>query len=250
MGRAARATTGPARGRGIDFRGKPAIPALGFLTVTEPPAIDPQQFIRAVQPLLERRDVCGLHTLLKSRWSCDQLRTLLHSDHLDAKKVGLLCLSMIGTECSIGDVAVELKHPDKMVNEMAEHALWSVWFRIGTPAANHELMRGAQALERKDFRHAITHFDRAIEQCPTFAEPYNQRAIAHYLLEAYEPSIADCERAVERMPCHFGALAGMGHCYAHLGRAREAVEAYERALAVNPHLECVRQTVEELKSSC
>jgi tetratricopeptide (TPR) repeat protein len=215
--------------------------------VKESTIIDPAQFIRAVQPLLERRDVAGLHSLLKSRWSCDQLRTLLHSDHLDAKKVGLLCLSMIGTSCSIDDVAVELKHPDKMVNEMAEHALWSIWFRMGTPTANHELMRGAQALERKDIPHAITHFNRAIEQLPTFAEPYNQRAIARYLLEEYEPSIADSQRAFELMPCHFGALAGMGHCYAHLGKARQAVAAYERALEANPHLDCVRQTVRELK---
>jgi len=216
--------------------------------VKESSVIDPEQFIRAVQPLLERRDVCGLHTLLKSRWSCDDLRTLLHSEHLDAKKVGLLCLAMVGTACSVADVAVELKHPDKIVNEMAEHALWSVWFRCGTPPANHELMRGAQALERKDIPHAIRHFDRAIEQCPTFAEPFNQRATARYLQEEYEPSIADCQRAIELMPCHFGALAGMGHCYAHLGKAREAVAAYERALEVNPHLECVRQTVAELKS--
>ena len=210
--------------------------------------IDPQQFIRAVQPLLERRDVTGLHRLLKSRWSCDQLRTLLHSDHLDAKKVGLLCLSMIGTECSINDVAVELKHPDRVVNEMAEHALWSIWFRMGTPTANHELMRGAQALGRKDIPHAITHFNRAIEQLPTFAEPYNQRATARYLQEEYEPSITDCQRAIELMPCHFGALAGMGHCYAHLGKPRQAIEAYERALEANPHLDCVRQTVRELKN--
>ena len=214
----------------------------------ESSVIDPEQFIRAVQPLLERRDVCGLHTLLKSRWSCDDLRTLLHSEHLDAKKVGLLCLAMVGTACSVADVAVELKHPDKIVNEMAEHALWSVWFRCGTPPANHELMRGAQALERKDIPHAIRHFDRAIEQCPTFAEPFNQRATARYLQEEYEPSIADCQRAIELMPCHFGALAGMGHCYAHLGKPREAIAAYERALEANPHLDCVRQTVQELKN--
>jgi tetratricopeptide (TPR) repeat protein len=217
--------------------------------VKESSVIDPDHFIQAVQPLLERRDVCGLHTLLKSRWSCDDLRTLLHSDHLDAKKVGLLALAMVGTACSIPDVAVELKHPDKMVNEMAEHALWSVWFRCGSPPANHELMRGAQALERKDIPHAIRHFDRAIEHSPDFAEAYNQRATARYLLEEFEPSIADCQRAVELMPCHFGALAGMGHCYAHLGKPREALAAYERALVVNPHLECVRQTVAELKHS-
>ena len=211
-------------------------------------AIDPNEFVAAVKPLLERQDLAGLMTLLKSRWNCDQLRTLLHSHHLDAKKVGLLALGLIGTPCSVEDLSVELKHDDPMVNEMAEHALWSVWFRAGSPQANHELARGAQALGRKDFQHAIQHFDRAIEQCPAFAEAYNQRAIAHYLMESFEPSIADCKRAIERMPCHFGALAGMGHCYAHLGRPREAIAAYERALQVNPHLDCIRQTIEHLRA--
>ncbi|MEO6435531.1 MAG: tetratricopeptide repeat protein, partial [Tepidisphaeraceae bacterium] len=204
----------------------------------------------AVKPLLERQDLAVLLALLHSRWTCDQIRTLLHSDHpdhLDAKKVALLAIGLIGTGCTVEDVAVELKHPDKMVNEMAEHALWSIWFRCGTPPANHELARGAQAIERRDFPHAIRHFDRAIEQCPQFAEAYNQRAIARYLMEEYEPSIADCRLAVERMPCHFGALAGMGHCFAHLDQPREAIDAYQRALALNPHLDCIRQTIKHLQ---
>ena len=212
-----------------------------------PADIDPTEFIRAVQPLLERKDLNGLLSLLHSRWTCDQLRSLLHSNHLDAKKVSLLAVGLVGTPKTAPELAVELRHPDPMVNEMAEHALWSVWFRSGTPQANHELARGAQAIERREFEHAITHFTRAIEINPEFAEPYNQRAIANYLRERYEESIPDCERAVERMPCHFGALSGMGHCYAHLGKRREAVEAYERALEVNPHLDCIRQTIEHLK---
>jgi len=212
--------------------------------------IDPDTFIRAVQPLLARRDVSGLCSLIKTRWSCEQVRSLLHSDTaelLDAKKVALLALSFVGTARTIGDIAQELKHPDRCVNEMAEHALWSVWFRCGTEESNHELARGVQALERRDFEHAIKHFDRAIEVSPEFAEPYNQRAIARYLTEEYAASIGDCELAVQRMPSHFGALAGMGHCYAHLGRSREAIDCYERALAVNPHLDCVKQTIEHLR---
>ena len=213
-----------------------------------PAEIEPTEFIRAVQPLLERKDLSGLLDLLHSRWTCDQLRTLLHSDHLDAKKVALLAIGLVGTPRAVPALAIELKHSDKMVNEMAEHALWSVWFRSGTPQANHELARGAQAIERRDFGHAIKHFTRAIEMCPDFAEPYNQRALANYLRERYEESVNDCEAAAERMPCHFGALAGLGHCYAHLGKAREAIDAYERALAVNPHLDCIRQTIEHLRS--
>jgi tetratricopeptide (TPR) repeat protein len=216
--------------------------------VTEADKIDPDDFIEAVQPLLERKDVAGLCSLIKSRWTCDQLRSLLHGDHLDAKKVALLATSFIGTCKTIPQIAVELKHPDRCVNEMAEHALWSVWLRCGSEPANHELARGVRALEAGELACAQRHFGRAIELCPTFAEAYNQRAIARYLAEEFEPSIADCERAVELMPCHFGALAGMGHCYAHLGDVRRAIECYRRALVVNPHLECVRQAIEHLKA--
>ena len=210
--------------------------------------IDPNEFIRAVQPLLERNDVNGLPKLLHSRWTCDQLRTLLHSDHLDAKKVSLLAIGMVGDPRVVPELAVELRHPDKLVNELAEHALWMVWFRSGTPQANHELARGAQAIERREFDHAIKYFDRAIADCPNFAEAYNQRAIANYLRERFEESIADCRKAVDFMPYHFGALAGMGHCQAHLGLVAEALESYQRALEVNPHLECVRETVTHLKA--
>lgn len=187
-------------------------------------------------------------SLLKTHWTHDQIRSLLnHSKHNDARKVALLALGLVAPSCCIPDVAAQLKDPDRMVNEMAEHALWSVWFRGGTEPANHELARGAQALERKDFEHAITHFDRAIEICPEFAEAHNQRAIALYLLERWDCSIESCKRVIELMPCHFGALAGMGHCYAHLGRTAEAIESYQRALEVNPHLECVAQAIEQLK---
>ena len=57
----------------------------------------------------------------------------------------------------------------------------------------------------------------------------------------------DCRRAVEHMPLHFGAWAGMGHCHAHLGRIQEAVECYRRALSINPHLDGIPQAILELE---
>ena len=211
------------------------------------PPINPVTFIAIVQPLLERMDLQGLHDLLKSHWKAEQLQQLMRTEHTDAKKVALLAIGLVGTGCCVSRLANYLKDPDPVVHEMAEHAMWSIWFRMGPPEANHQLARGAQALERRDIEHAIHHFDLAVAIAPDFAEAYNQRSLAHYLAERYEPSIADGQRAVERMPVHFGAWAGMGHCHAHLGRAREAVACYERALSIHPHLSCIRQAVGELK---
>src|SRR6202042_2787409 len=119
------------------------------------------------------------------------------------------------------------------------------WFRCGTPSANTELCRGTKALNARNFAVAMEHFDRAIAMDEDFAEAYNQRAIAFYLQEQYQESIADARRAVEKMPCHFGALAGMGHCYLNLGELQDAMKCYEQALAINPHLDCLNQTVAE-----
>jgi tetratricopeptide (TPR) repeat protein len=215
---------------------------------TSQPKIDPCAFVAAVKPLLERKDHQSLFDLCKQRWTPEQIVSLLSCDDCDARKVAALGLSLVGTKCCLPSLVERLKDPDPVVNQMAEHAIWAIWFRGGNDESNHQVCRGTLALNRKDIEHAIRHFDRAIEISPAFAEAYNQRAIAHYLTEDYKRSLCDCRRAVERMPVHFGAWAGMGHCHAHLGHMPDSLVCYEKALAINPHYEGVRQTIREIKS--
>jgi tetratricopeptide (TPR) repeat protein len=210
--------------------------------------IEPQQFIQLVQPLLEANDLSGLLALLKQRWEPQEIVDLLRSDHTDARKLALLALGLVGERCCVRELSHHLRDPDPAVNGIAEHALWSIWFRSGKNCqANRLLGKAAEAMNRRDFATALSACDEAIRLDPDFAEAYNQRAIAYYLQEDFRQSIADCQRAAERMPCHFGAWAGMGHCYAHLGQHRQALECYEQALEINPHLDCVRQTVGEIR---
>ena len=212
--------------------------------------IDSKQFVQLVQPMLEAKDLQGLLTLLKSRWTPPQIIEFVKGTDPDAKKVALLALGLIGEPRCAMELARELRDPDPMINGMAEHALWSVWFRGGKNCqANRQLARAAEAMSKREFDAALACCDEAIRLDPDFAEAYNQRAIAFYLQEHFQKSIDDCYRATERMPCHFGAWAGMGHCYAHLGKHTEALEAYNRALEINPHLDCVRQAVAELNGA-
>lgn len=231
----------------IDFSrkvtGKP--PNIGWWVVS---VIEPNQFVQLVEPLLEAKDLQGLLTLLQANWTPGEIGELLSSDNVDARKVALLSLGLVGDPSCAGELAGQLRDPDPMINDMAEHALWSIWFRSGKNGfANRQLMRAAQEMSVRNFKGALACCNQAIQLDPDFAEAYNQRAIVHYLQERFQQSIDDCWQATERMPCHFGAWAGMGHCYAHLGRHREALESYERALEINPHLECVQEAVAELR---
>lgn len=208
--------------------------------------INPEQFIRQVQPLLERSDLPGLMQCIRKHWTPAQIASLFNHSNVDARKIAALVLGFVGERASIEPLARQLRDGDPMLNRMAEHSLWSIWFRCGCTIANQELLKGSRSLDDRDFDLAIRHFSRAIQIDPTFAEAYNQRALANYLKEDFEPSIADCKKVIELMPLHFGAWAGLGHCYAHTRQIDQAINAYTRALEINPHLECIREALAEL----
>lgn len=211
------------------------------LLVPSHASINPLDFIERVEPLLQQRDLPGLLHLLRSRWTYDQLKDLMRSPYHDARKVAMLALSLVGGRCAIPVLAEHLKDPEPCANQMAEHALWSIWFRCGSDQANALVKQGADAVENKQLDRAEELFTQAIEADTAFAEAYNQRAIVRYLAERYAESIEDCEQVLERMPCHFGAWAGMGHCHAHLGHTTQAIECYAKALEINPHLDQVAE---------
>lgn len=180
-------------------------------------------------------------------WSCAQIATLLGSENRDARKVASVALSLVGCSSCLNDIARQLRDPDPLTNQLAEHALWAIWFRGGPAKAVSLVGRGARLIDRREYTPAIELLDRAIALSPTFAEAYNQRAIARYLKDEFQQSLEDCRRAVTLMPIHFGAWSGMGHCYAHLGNLSEATRCYQRALDINPHLHCVREVLAELQ---
>jgi tetratricopeptide (TPR) repeat protein len=125
----------------------------------------------------------------------------------------------------------------------AEQALWTLWLRSGGAVAQSRLCRAVQLMQAERFPQALALLDTLIEDRPDFAEAYNQRAIARYLREDYCGAIADCRRALGLNPQHFGAMAGMGHCLAELGRNDDALQCYYAALHIHPRMEGIRQSI-------
>ena len=209
---------------------------------------DPHRFVEDVEPLLAGQDTSGLMRLLKNRYSGPQICSLLNSPLVDARKLAALSLALVGGDDAIPALALHLRDAYPMVNEMAEHALWSIWFRGGTAEANALLLRGTECLNERRMDEALQHFTAAIGACGEFAEAYNQRGMVHYLQDRFDEALPDCRRAAELMPCHFGAWACRGHCHAHRREFEAALDCYRRALAINPHLSCVAEMVEALEA--
>ena len=54
------------------------------------------------------------------------------------------------------------------------------------------------------------------------------------------------QQVLAREPRHFGALAGLGMIMQEVGDDKRALEAFRKALAINPHLEKVPAMVKSL----
>jgi tetratricopeptide (TPR) repeat protein len=210
-------------------------------------SLDARGLISTLQPALAEGNLSDALETVRKNWTIDELIRLLSSRNADVRKVAALALGFIGDRSAIPPLAVALHDQDELVTQVAEHALWCLWFRLGKPASVALVRLGSSDLGDGDFDGAIEKFTRSIAIDPSFAEAYNQRAIANYLAERYEASIADCQGALRLMPQHFGAMSGMGHCYAHMKNFAEARRCYRLALAIHPRLEGVETSLRRVE---
>ena len=210
--------------------------------------IDPSEFLQVTREPLAEGDPDRLAGEVHQRWSEEQICTLLQSTDVDARRVAALVIGLIGEVQHSGCLARGLHDSDPKVSEMAEHGLWSIWFRRCPPQACETFHEALEALEHEQFDRAVALFDEVIAQDPDFAEAYNQKAIALFLDGHYDESIAMCREALERCPSHFGAMAGMGHGFAHLQQWDKALRCYRKALSINPTMSAIASAIERLES--
>jgi tetratricopeptide (TPR) repeat protein len=129
-----------------------------------------------------------------------------------------------------------------------EAEIWTIWAQSENDDVNLLMGIAVNAMAREDYATALELFDKMIEVAPEFAEGWNKRATVLYLMGEIERSRADVEKVLELEPRHFGALSGLGLLYMAEGEAEKALDAFRRALAVNPTMPGPQQWVEELKT--
>ncbi len=136
--------------------------------------------------------------------------------------------------------------PDQDSAKAIEDRIWAVWMVSGSDTCNLLMGRVKAAADDKDYDLAIKLLDAVIELKPNYVEAWNRRATVYYLKKDYGHAVADIREVLAREPRHFGALAGLGVILQEIGDDKHALEAYRKALAINPHLEHIPEVVKEL----
>jgi tetratricopeptide (TPR) repeat protein len=136
--------------------------------------------------------------------------------------------------------------PDENSAKAIEDRIWSVWTASGSDTCTLLMSRAKDAIDAKDYDLAIRLLDSIIDIKPDYVEAWNRRATVYYLKQDYAHSIADIAAVLAREPRHFGALSGLGMMLQEIGDDKDALEAYRKALAIDPHLESIPDVVKTL----
>ncbi len=197
---------------------------------------------------LRDHDVDAFREHVCSRYLEGTLSRLVESPTLQARRAAVFALGLYGSFEVNASLARALRDDDPVVRSLAENALWAVWFRADNAENNATLETIAGLTRRQQFGEAVVLADRLIARAPGFAEAYNQRAIAEFLLGRFRESADDCRLALGRNPFHLGALAGLAKCQLNLGQREPAIESLRRVSKLQPYNRDVREWIALLEA--
>lgn len=136
--------------------------------------------------------------------------------------------------------------PDQESAKAVEARIWALWTATPSDTAALLMSRAKVAMDSKDTDVALKLLDAVIKLRPDYVEAWNRRATIYYLQNDYSRSMEDIRQVLIREPRHFGALAGLGMIMQETGDDKHALDAFRKALAINPYLERVPDLVKSL----
>ena len=129
-----------------------------------------------------------------------------------------------------------------------EQKIWEIWSTHPTDdKLTIELSKGTDLMQGSTLSQSIEIFSELIELDPNWAEAWNKRATALYLIGDYEGSQKDIDRVLELEDRHFGALAGQGLVNIKLENYEKAIESYKRAQEIYPAMQSPKIMIEQIE---
>jgi len=141
----------------------------------------------------------------------------------------------------------QLQHPVDGDWQEVEKRLRELWSDSGSDAMNLLLERGRKAIRDGKPKIAIEHLTALTDHAPDFAEGWNARAAAWFMLGNLGPAASDIAHALALNPHHFGAMMGMGKIFEATDQPKKALEIYRSALSIHPASPDIKKAVKRLE---
>lgn len=203
--------------------------------------------LRYYNRYLDEQNTAAFIKQVSQQYTVGSLERLAVSPHREVRRSAIMALSFLADYYSNPVLGRALIDEDRIVRTLAENGIRNLWSRAGSETHRRRLSIATYLNLSQQHEAALRQATELLEECPWFAEAWNQRAISQYNLGRYAESIRDCHQALEINPYHYAAAAGMGQSYLQLGHRQHALESFRRALRLNPNMEAVRTGISYLE---
>jgi tetratricopeptide (TPR) repeat protein len=136
--------------------------------------------------------------------------------------------------------------PDEASAKHVEGRIWALWTQTPSDTTALLMSRAKAAMDAQQMDVAQKLLDAVVKLNPTYVEGWNRRATLYYMRNDYTRSIEDIAQVLAREPRHFGALVGLGMILQDIGDDKRALDAFRKALAIDPYLDKVPELVKTL----
>ena len=87
-----------------------------------------------------------------------------------------------------------------------------------------------------------------IEAIPQFAEGWNRRATAYFMVGDFEASLRDIQQTLALEPRHFGALSGLSMILENTLQYDKAIQAEKLLLELMPENVLIKERIQLLRT--
>tara|TARA_Y100000817_G_C16800420_1_gene519375 strand:- start:494 stop:1048 length:555 start_codon:yes stop_codon:yes gene_type:complete len=142
----------------------------------------------------------------------------------------------------------ELKIDNSLKTFEVEKKIWKIW-STHPYKENLTLMlfEGSDLINNNRLNEAVNLFTKVIEIDPKWAEAWNKRATALYLLGEFQKSQNDIDKVLELEDRHFGALSGQGLVNIQLKNYEKAIMSYEKVQEIYPSMKSPQIMIKEIE---
>ena len=113
--------------------------------------------------------------------------------------------------------------------------IWDIWHETNDIKIEEDFYRGIESMRNRNLIMSVNFFSKVIEKKPNFAEGWNKRATAYFMMGEFDKSMFDINQTLLLEPRHFGALDGMGLIFMHLQQYSKAIKIYDQMLKIFPN---------------
>jgi Flp pilus assembly protein TadD len=128
-----------------------------------------------------------------------------------------------------------------------ESGIESLWQGSGSDTADLLTSRALELAAADDNDGALKLLGAALHVKPDYAEGWNKRATLFFLKGDYAGAMRGIRETIRHEPRHYGAWAALGRILEQSGDDRRALDAYRRAIAINPQMDGLRDEVLRLE---